>query len=130
MYGQSCQDASSLVNNLSRCFVFCQLTMHVYLHLLSKFLHVHVNMYVWSKLSRCFVFSQQPVKMFHLLSVDHACIFAFDKYMCLHVHVNMYVWSKLSRCIVFSQQPVKMFRLCQLTMHVYICICLSVYMYM
>ena len=44
--------------------------MHVYLHLLSKFLHVHVNMYVWSKLSRCFVFSQQPVKMFRLLSGD------------------------------------------------------------
>ena len=55
--------------------------MHVYLHLISKYLHVHVNMYVRSKLSRCIVFSQQPVKMFRLLSGDHACIFAFDKYM-------------------------------------------------
>ena len=81
MYGQSCHDASSLVNNLSRCFVFCQVTMHVYLHLISKYLHVHVNMYVRSKLSRCIVFSQQLVKMFRLLSGDHACIFAFDKYM-------------------------------------------------
>ena len=55
--------------------------MHVYLHLIStcNCLHVHVNMYVWSKLSRCFVFSQQPVKMFRLLSGDHAGIFAFDK---------------------------------------------------
>ena len=88
--------------------------MHVHLHLISKCLHVHVNMYVWSKLSGCFVFSQQPVKMFRLLSGDHACIFAFDK--CPHVHVNMYiyvhVWSKFfqdasslvnSRCFVFHQ---------------------------
>ena len=53
--------------------------MHVYLHLISKFLHVLVNMYmyVWLKLSRCFIFSQQPVKMFRLLSGDHTCMFAF-----------------------------------------------------
>ena len=48
MYGQSCQDASSLVNNLSK---------------------------------------------FRLLSGDHACIFAFDKYVstctCEYVHVCM-----------------------------------------
>ena len=74
--------------------------MHVYLHLIStcNCLHVHVNMYVWSKLSRCFVFSQQPVKMFRLLSGDHACIFAFDKqvstctceYVCMVKVVKMH----------------------------------------
>ena len=98
MYGQNCQDASSLVNNLSRCFVFRQVTMHVYLHLISQCLHVHVNMYVWSKLSRCIVFSQQPVKMFRLSSGDHACIFAFDKsvstctceYVCMVKVVKMH----------------------------------------
>ena len=101
MYGQSCQDASSLVNNLSRCFVFCQVTMHVYLHLIStcNSLHVHVNMYVWSKLSRCFVFSQQPVKMFRLSSVDHACIFPFDKSVstCTCEYVRMVKVVKMHR---------------------------------
>ena len=69
MYGQSCQDALSLGNNLSRCFVFCQVTMHVYLHLISECLHVHVNIYMYGQnfqdalslvnnLSRCVYFHQ------------------------------------------------------------------------
>ena len=123
-----CQDAPSFGNSLSRCSIFCQVT------LLSS---VCVCGCVWAfgswYKSGWSILWQQPVKMLHLSSGDP---FVLCVCMCVYMCVCLSVWvlncvcqdtpsfgNSLSRCSIFRQVTL----LSSVCMCVYMCVCLGVW---